>query len=148
MRLELPTTGLALDVGADWMLMEPYDQPSVQEVHGVYLRSVQHGIQIHVRPFSAPGYELTTSGLLRLLHEQNWASQPRDETTTVAGEQVTVAGTFEMVGGRGFVREFFFTDGRSLANAAMPGTLPQINAARTAAERLMASIHFASTPPA
>jgi len=127
--------GFTLDTADEWVTGVS------SEIHGVGLRSVAFGIEIHVRTQPPYEHELTQRGLLALLRDQQWASRPFDETTRVVGSLIVVAGTFEMQGDE-VVREFFITDGRSLANAAMPGKRAHVAAAAQAAERLVASIRF------
>jgi hypothetical protein len=51
---------------------------------------------------------------------------------------------FPMDDGR-LVCEFFVSDGRSVANAALPGTRAEVAAARDAAERLLSTLRFQPT---
>jgi len=127
---------VVLDTADEWVV------GLSSEIHGVFLRSVAYGVELHVRTQPAGDHELTPRGLLVMLRDQQWASPPFDETTRVVGSLIVVAGTFEMQRDE-VVREFFITDGRSLANAAMPGKRADVAAAAPGAERLVASLRFA-----
>ncbi len=130
---------------ANDFVLETADEWAVDSssaIHGVYLRSIVYRLQIHVRTQPAGEHALTLRGLFAMLRDQQWASLPFDETTRTIGSLILVAGTFEMQRDE-VVREFFITDGRSLANAALPGTRADVAAAAAAAERLVASIRFA-----
>jgi hypothetical protein len=81
-----------LDTADEWVTNVSSD------IHGVGLRSVAFGIEIHVRTQPPYEHELTQRGLLALLRDQQWASRPFDETTRVVGSLIVVAGTFEMQG--------------------------------------------------
>jgi hypothetical protein len=55
---------------------------------------------------------------------------------------VLVAGTFEMTPKGHVVREYFVTDGVSLANAAMPGRCDAIAGVVRSADRLVSTLQF------
>ncbi len=142
MRIALARQGFALETHREWMVQDGWDDPALQDTHGLYLRSAMRGAEIHVCSISAAACALTPEGLASLLREQNWASPPFDDATTVGEDFVVVAGTFETPWTDIVVREFFATDGRRLANAVLRGTRAQVAAARPSAERLVASLRF------
>ena len=129
---------LQLDAG-DWLVEDGWHDAAVQEQHGIYLR--RGGAQLHVRSFNVLE-DLTPKGLLAHLREQKWASRPFEEKTFTVGTLTVVAGTFATHRENELVREFFVTDGRRVANAALTGTRDALADSLASAERVVASIRF------
>jgi hypothetical protein len=142
MEVQVAGHGIALDLGEDWAVGSGWHDAALQATHGIYLSSIAHGLEVHVRSLPVADRELTASGLLELLRSQNWGGLPSDEVTLTNARQISVAGTFTLEGGDQVVREWFATDGRALANAAAVGTRAQLEHARSAVERLFATIRF------
>jgi hypothetical protein len=142
MRVAVAGHNLAVETSDEWVIDEPWSDAPFQEGHGVYLRSVAHGPQIRLRAWSRGDNELTEEGLLGLLREQEAASGPFDEAVYAIGGLIVVAGTFTTAVDDHVVREYFVTDGSSLANAAMPGSRDQMRAAHASAMQLVGSIRF------
>lgn len=139
--------GLTLETADEWEMVPGWGDPSVARLQDLVLRSVSHGTALNVRSQAAGGRELTNAGLLGLLRDQQWASRPFDELSTVVGPLRIVAGTFKMAAEKRLVREFFVTDGRALANAAIVGTREEIATVAQSAERLLATAVFDDPPP-
>jgi hypothetical protein len=138
--------GLTVETAGEWEIVPGWGDPSVARLQDLVLRSVSHGTTVNVRSQAAGDHELTNAGLLALLRDQQWASRPLDEVSKVVGNLTIVAGTFKMAGEKRLVREFFVTDGRALANAAIVGTSDEIAAVAPSAERLLATAHFNEPP--
>lgn len=141
MRVEVAGQSVWLETGGDWVVAPGWEERRLQETHGLYLRSDAHGAELHVRRQGCAG-PLTSAGLRQLLSEQRWASPPYDEACTVDEGRVIVAGTFDMADDDRVVREWYVTDGRSLASVAMPGGRAVLRDALPSAERLVATIRF------
>lgn len=141
MRITIAGHGITLDTADEWVVPSGWQEASLQERHGVYLLSVAHGVQFHVRTSRSLGGDVTVGSLLRELHLQNGSAPPLSVATRVLGSLLLVAGTFPMDDGR-VVCEFFVSDGQSVANAALPGTRAEVAAARDAAERLLSTLQF------
>jgi hypothetical protein len=121
-------------------------KPEVLELHGMYLRSIEHGVYLNVRAQDSGGHPLTQDGLLALLREQNWASPPFDEWTFTAKALTIVGGTFETTGmGGEVVLEVFATDGSALANLAGPGERTVITALIASVKRLVSTLQFSAS---
>lgn len=139
--ITLPTHHLEVDPGAEWLA--DMMAPETVADHGLYLRSVEHGVYLNVRAQRAGGHPLTREGLLALLREQGWASPPFDEWVLTSGPLTIVGGTFETVGmGGELVLEIFATDGQHVANLAGPGPRAVLAAVTPAAQRLASTLRF------
>jgi hypothetical protein len=132
---------LSIEPAGEWVADEMPEETLA--AHGLYLRSIDHGVYLNVRAQDGADHPLTPEGLLALLREQAWASAPFDEWTTSSGPVDIVAGTFETVGmGGEVVLETFLTDGRRLANIAGVGERAAIRAVTPAARRLARTLRF------
>jgi hypothetical protein len=141
MRTSIGGHGFSVDLGSEWTIMDGGRDPSLQRDHGVYLRHCG-GLQLHVRGY---GSEAGNADALRaLLADQNWASAPFDEVVTV-GDMTVVSALFKMLPPWDVVLEGFVTDGRKIANFAMPGPHEAVAGARAAAETLARSVRFETT---
>lgn len=142
MRITLPPNHhLSIEPSAEWLADAM--EPSAIAQHGLYLRSVEHGVYFNVRGQESGGHPLTTGGLMALLREQNWASAPFDEWGITSSLLTLVGGTFETVDmGGEVVLEVFVTDGRFIANIVGPGDRMVIAAVTPAVQRLAGSLHF------
>jgi hypothetical protein len=144
MRIAVAGHAIVLDAADEWSIAPGWEDPSLQETLGVYLCSFEHGVQLHVRAQGSGPFPLTKDGLIELLHDQQWASRPFDEAHTVDGNMAIVAGTFDMDEDQ-IIREWFVTDGRSLANVAMPLKRARSSAVLASAERLVSTLRFQPT---
>lgn len=142
MRLYVHGHKLSIDPGGDWVIADGWSEAAIQRTHGLYLRSLKNGLQLHLRRQTHHKHALTTDGLRWMLRDQKWASPPFDEETIVVGGLTVVAGTFDRVEAGDTVLEAFIADGIHLANAVMPGARAQVEAAREAALRLACSVRF------
>lgn len=138
MRTSLAGNGFSIDLGGEWAVSEGWSDASLQHVHGVYLRH-RAGLQLHVRRHDGLAPR-TIEGLRAMLLEQNWASPPYAEVI-VDGHPKLASALFNMLA-RDVVLEGFVTDGRGLANFAMPGPSDVVIATRPAAEMLLRSLRF------
>jgi hypothetical protein len=127
-----------MDLGDEWVVSEGCSDPSLQRLHGVYLRHGD-GLQLHVVRHVGQ-VPRSVAELRALLRQQNWASAPYDEVI-VDDAPIMASALFEMLP-RDIVLEGFVTDGRQCANFAMPGPPDAVIAARSAAERLARSLRF------
>jgi hypothetical protein len=141
--VQVDVGGLTLDTAGEWEVVPGWGARPVARVHDLVMRSVAHGTVLNVRSQGAGDNDLTNAGLLNLLREQQWASRPFDEASTVVGQLTIVAGTFKMADDKRLVREFFVTDGRALANAAVVGTSAEIDTLTQSVVRLLATARFA-----
>jgi len=145
-RLTICGQGISIDPGDAWVIPEPWTEPRIQREHGVYFRSVPNELQIHVRQEHCSGCDLTSHGLLEMMRRPRWASSPFDEEVVASGPLIVVAATFEMPPDNGIVwvvREYLISDGKHLADAAMPGPRAEVELVRASALRLLGSIVFA-----
>ena len=142
MKVAVAGHAIWLDTANEWSVAKGWDDESIQETHGLYLDSIEHGVQVHVRAQGKGPYPLTKDGLLEMLRDQQWASRPFDETQTIVGALIVVAGTFEMTEKDRIVREWFVTDGHALANVAMPATRERMATVLSSAERLVTTLRF------
>lgn len=127
-----------MDLRDDWRVCEAWFDASVQRLHGVYLLHVD-GLQVHVirQGGLVPG---GINELQALLRQRNWTSAPYD-MAVLHGESLMACALFETLT-EDIVLEGFITDARQFANFAMPGPLDAVLAARSAPERLAASLCF------
>jgi len=141
MRITVPAHHLSLDPSTEWVADEM--DPEALASYGLYLRSTGHGVYFNVRAQGAGTHPLTREGLVALLREQSWASEPFDEWVTTSGPLTVVGGTFETVGmGGEVVLEVFVTDGHVVANLAGPGERGVIAAVTPSVQRLAGTIRF------
>ncbi len=142
MEIALTDHLLRFDPAGAWEVAKGWGDPSLHATHGLYLASVEHGVELHVREQRAGPFALTEAGLVDLLRDQRWASPPFDERVTRHAGVLVVGGTFEAPRSGEVVREWFVTNGRVLANVAMPGARSAVAAALPSAERLVATLRF------
>lgn len=141
MRVAVPAHHLSVDTSDEWLADEM--DPSTVELHGLYVRSSEHGLYFNVRAQAAGQHPLTRDGLRAILHEQGWASAPFDEWALPSGPLMLVGGTFETVGmGGEVVLEVFVTDGHMVANLAGPGERSVIAAVTPFVQRLASTLRF------
>jgi len=142
-RIQLPPEHhLSIAPSEEWLVDDASrENPELVRLHGIYVRSVEHGIYLNVCGQLAGGHALTEEGLLDMLRDQQWASPPFDVWTS--GSITAVGGTFETVGmGGEVVLEVFATDGVFLANLAGPGERMAIAAMLPAVRTLVQSLRF------
>jgi hypothetical protein len=141
MRISVAGHGISVELGDEWAVYgAAWSDPSVQRVHGVYLLH-REGLQMHVRGGRPDSLPCGVDTLRSLLHQQNWASAPFDEMVVV-GDIMMASALFKMAPPWDVVLEGFVTDGRQLANFALPGVRAAVNAARASAETLVRSVSF------
>ncbi|HEX3595395.1 MAG TPA: hypothetical protein VHU80_09845 [Polyangiaceae bacterium] len=141
MRITIPQHHFSLEPSTEWVADDM--DPEAVDSFGIYLRSLELGVFLNVRPEDAGDHPLTADGLTALLREQSWASAPFDEWLHESGPLIIVGGTFETVGmGGEVVLEVFATDGRSLANLVGPGERAVIAALVPSVKRLAGTLHF------
>jgi hypothetical protein len=141
LRVALAAHRLSIDTSDEWLADEM--DPKTLELHGLYLRSSEHGVYFNVRAQGVGQHPLTRDGLLAVLHEQSWASAPFDEWALTSGTLTLVGGTFETVGmGGEVVLEVFVTDGHVVATLAGPGERSVIAAVTPSVQRLASSLRF------
>lgn len=141
MRVSIRHHHVSFDPLTDWVpdVMEP----ATEAQHGMYARSVEHGLYLNVRSQDSGGYPLSPDGLAALLHAQAWASPPFDVWSELGGTLTVVGGSFETKGmGGEVVLEVFVTDGRGLVNLVAPGERAQILAMTPSVRLLARSLRF------
>jgi hypothetical protein len=140
-RIALAGHRLSFDPRDEWLADEM--DPKALELHGLYLRSIKHGVYFNVHAQRVGQHPLTRDGMLAVLREQSWASAPFDEWVATEGPLTIVGGSFETVGmGGEVVLEVFVTDGDSVANLVGPGERSVIAAVTPSVRRLAGSVRF------
>jgi hypothetical protein len=132
-------------LAAPWELRPPWDEPSVQREHGVYLCLPTSNLQLHVRGGrgpTLPDYPLTPNGIERYLFAQGWASPPFDVVSWREPPLVGIAGTFRMSSPDSHVREWYVTDGEFLADCCAVGPKSDIVKWLAACDAVVRSIRF------
>jgi hypothetical protein len=104
---------MSVELGALWVVRPPWDEASVRETHGAYVTHRESELQLHVRGGAAGAIE----ELEATLRAQQWGSPPFDTVARRIGATAIVGGTFPYFA-RGFVREWFVSNGVRGANAA------------------------------
>lgn len=139
MRIAIAGQGVSFELGDDWRVEPPWDDALVQRDHGMNLRHVSLGAELHLR-----GWSLGTPdprGMLALIAEQRWPLPRFDEETRAEHGIHWAAATWEAP--PWIVREWFLTDGRSIANAALLGrNRTAVRAAADAANQLLLTARF------
>ena len=121
----------------------PWDEPSHRHLHGVYLVHRATGCHLHVRG-GPPG---TLPELEAMLSSQQWAGPPKERVVRRIGATVIVAGTYPCAGG-GTVREWFLSDGKRGANAALVATAELAYLVAAACEELLDTVTWEEGSPA
>jgi hypothetical protein len=103
----------------------------------VYLTHRDSALQVNLRRSRAG----TPLELEKQLREQQWAAPPVNCVTRMVGNIAIVAGTFPYPGG-GWVREWYLSDTKSGANAAVPLPTDAPSAVVGACEELLDSVAF------
>jgi hypothetical protein len=141
LRVAVATHRFSVDTSDEWLADEM--DPKTLELHGLYLRSTEHGVYFNLRAQEVGQHPLTRDGLLAFLHEQSWASAPFDQWALTSGPLTLVGGTFETAGmGGEVVLEVFVTDGHVVANLAGPGERAVIAAVAPSVQRLAGTLRF------
>lgn len=141
MRVSLPAHHVSVDPSVEWI--SDVMDPKTLDSHGLYLRSIEHGVYFNVRAEAAGPHPLTSEGLMAHLRDQSWASAPFDEWVATSGPLTLVGGTFETVGmGGEVVLEVYVTDGHRIANLVGPGERSVIAAVTPSVQRLAGTIRF------
>lgn len=139
MRIEIAGQGVSFELGNDFRVEPPWNDPAVQREGGMYARHVSLDVEIHLRGWThgAPDLE----GARNEVAEQSWPPPRLDEEARVDDGLAWAAATWDAP--PWVVREWFVTDGRSMANAALVGkSRAAIAEAKVAAHRLVLSARF------
>jgi hypothetical protein len=125
----------SVELGTNWELRSPWDDPATTEIHGVYLTHGASGCDLHLRAWQ----RLTLSDLENVLLQQNWGGPPTARVVRSAGMITIVGGTFPY-DSRGYVREWFLSDGEHAANASLRFSADTEPAVITACEELLDTV--------
>ena len=140
--------GVSFLMTPPWELQTPWDEPQVQEGHGVWLAlpGTTFGIGVRAGPDPSPPYTASPEGIERYLFAQGWASGPFDILRWEEPPLVGVAGTFHTPNEGEHVREWYVTDGERIAECTAAGPSVDLSKWLPECERLARSVRIHPVP--